>query len=246
MSRSRSVDRDARGRAHARGSVRALKLGGVALLAALAPVTLGGCTADSVSLRITCNVVPEGDCTYTEGGLCLLQGTLNLGAGTGSYSSVLRVTNGLKSRESDIPPQSEPNGVQITELEIHLTDSAGREPTFARSLPNPYTVPATGTAEPGDEALVGAELLPSAYIAQIAALQRTSRALGSIRLSIIARGTSWGEVEVESGEWRWNIRLVDYSIDPADGQCIPFEDEVCGVGQDGAAFACNPALVTET
>jgi hypothetical protein len=220
-------------------------MGGVVLAALLAPVTLGSCAADSVSLRVTCNVVPEGDCTYTTGGLCYLQGTLNLAAGTGSYSSVLKVTNGLKSRESDIPPQSEPNGMQITELEIHITDSAGREPSFPGGLPNPFTVPATGYAEPGDDALVGAELLPAAYIAQIAALQHTSRALGSLRLAIIVRGKTSGGVEVESDEWRWNIRLVERSIDPADQGCTPFEDAVCGLGQDAFAFACDPALVPD-
>lgn len=237
MSRSRSVE--------ARSFARALKLGRLALLSALAPVTLGSCTADSVSLRITCNVAPEQDCTYEEGGLCYLGGMLNLGAGTGSYFSVLRVTNGLKSRESDIPPQSEPNGVQVNELEIHLTDSAGREPSFPRALPNPYTVPASGYAEPGDEALVGAELLPAAYVAQIAALQRTSRALGSVRLAIIARGKTSGEVDVESGEWRWNIRLIDASTDPMDASCVAFEDQVCLLGQDAWGRACNPALVTD-
>lgn len=231
MVRSRSVE--------ARGSARALKFGGLALLAALAPVALGSCTADSVSLRITCNVAPEGDCSYEEGGLCYLGGVLNLSAGTTSYFSVLRVTNALKPRERDVPPRSEPNGVQVDELEIHLTDSAGREPSFPRALPNPYTVPASGYAEPGDEALVGAELLPAAYVAQIAALQRTSRALSSVRLSIIARGTTSGQVDLESGEWRWNIRLIDVSVDPAAGRCAEFEDQVCLPGQDSWSRACN-------
>jgi hypothetical protein len=241
MSRSRSVDRGA----HAGGVARARKLARVALFAALAPIALGSCTTDSVSLRITCNVVPEADCAYTEGGLCLLGGTLNLAAGAGAYFSVLRVTNGLKPRASDIPPQSEPNGVQVNKLEIHLTDSAGREPSFARDLPNPYTVPATGYAEPGEEALVGAELLPAAYVAQIAALQRTSRALGSVQLSVIVRGRTSGDVAVDSGEWRWSIRLMEASIDPADGECIAFEDQVCLLGQDVWADACHPALVTD-
>jgi hypothetical protein len=236
MSRSRSVD----------GGVlrRALKLGGAALLLGLAPTTLGSCTADSVSLRITCNVVPEADCTYTESGLCLLGGMLNLSSGTGTYFSVLRVVNGLKSRESDIPPQSEPNTVQVRELEIHLTDSAGREPSFARDLPNPYTVPATGTIDPGEEALVGAELLPAAYIAQITDLQNR-RPMGSVRLSIIVRGKTSGEVDVESGEWRWTIRLVQISTDAAKPECTPFEDLVCTLGQDGWAYACNPGTVVD-
>jgi hypothetical protein len=216
---------------------------GVALLALLAPFTLGSCAADSVSLRITCNVVPEGDCTYTTGGLCYLQGQLNVGSGIPSYFSVLRVTNALKSRERDIPPQSEPNGLQLTELEIHITDSGGREPAFPRNLPNPYTVSATGYAPPGEEALVGAELLPSAYVAQIAALQGTSRAIGSLRLAIIVRGRTSGGVQVESDEWNWNIQLLNLSILPARNECTPFEDDVCNLGQDTWSHACNPALL---
>lgn len=216
---------------------------GVALLALLAPFTFGSCVADSVSIRITCNVAPEGDCTYTEGGLCFLQGSFNLGANASSYFSVLRVTNGLKPRERDVPPQAEPNGMQITEVEVHITDSGGREPAFPRSLPNPFTVSASGFAEPGEEALVGAELLPTAYVAQIASLSSTGRALGSVRLSVIVRGETSGGVALESAAWPWTIQLVNRSIVPEHDQCVPFEDVVCTPGQERWTYACDPALV---
>lgn len=224
---------------------RSWSTAGVALFALLAPMSLGSCAADSVSLRITCNVVPESDCTFTSSGLCYLQGTLNLSSIGGSYSSVLRVINGLKSRERDVPPQSEPNGLQLTEIEVYITDSAGRKPSFARNLPNPFSVPATGYADPSEEALVGAELLPAAYVAQIAAAQHTSRALGSVRLAVIIRGKTSGGVDVESDEWRWNIELVEASNNPAMNECVEYDDPVCSLGQDKFAYVCNPALVEE-
>jgi hypothetical protein len=219
----------------------------VALFALLAPFTLGSCAADSVSVRVTCNVVPEADCTFTDSGRCYLGGALNLGAIGGSYFSVLKVTNGLKPRERDIPPQSEPNGMQLTEIEVYITDSAGRKPRFARSLPNPFSVPATGYADPGEDALVGAELLPAAYVAQIADAENSTngRALGSVRLSVIVRGKTSGGVDVESDEWRWNIALVEASSNPGMNECVEFEDDVCSLGQDRYVYACDPRLVTE-
>ena len=211
---------------------------GVALCALLAPFALGSCVADSVSLRITCNVVPEGDCTYTGGNTCYLVGGLNL-AQIAPYYAVLQVTNGLKARERDVPPQSEPNGVTIDEVEVEITDSAGQKPALG-SLPNPFTVQATGYAEPDSDALVGAELVPGAYVSVIRSLAMSGR-LSSIRLSVIARGETDGRVEVETAPWPWNIRLYNVSADPASGQCLALEDSVCTLGQDQWVDACDPA-----
>lgn len=221
---------------------------GMALLALLAPIALGSCVADSVSMRITCNVAPEGDCSSTVGGLCYLGGGLNTSLGF-SYFAVLRVTNGLKPRARDVPPQSEPNGVTINQLEIEVTDSAGNKPKFPSSLPNPFTVQATGYAPPGEDALVGAELLPSAYVVALSTLDARG-SLGSLRLSIIARGETSGKVDVESGEWPWNIALRRVNVTPGEGTgssaCLPFEDDVCRLGQDEWTYACNPALVDQS
>ena len=216
---------------------------GALLLALLAPSTLGSCAADSVSLRVTCNVAPEADCTYTEGGLCQSQGMLNLGAGTGSYFAMLKATSGLKPRKRDVPPQSEPNGLEVNEVEVHVTDSAGREPDFPPSLPNPFTVPANGFAEPDGDALVGVDLLPAAYVGQIKVLRANGAALGSVQLSIILRAKTSGGENVESGGWHWTVKIIDKSTDPARLQCEVFEDKVCVLGQDGASYASDPALV---
>ena len=62
---------------------------------------------------------------------------------------------------------------------------------------------------------------------------------------MIVRGKTSGGVEVESDEWRWNIELIERSIDPMANRCEPFEDAVCSLGQDGYAYACDPTLVDE-
>jgi hypothetical protein len=216
--------------------------GGMAALSALLPLVLGSCVEDSVSLRITCSLVPDADCTFDTGGSCYLGGALNLADGAvTSYYSVLRVTNGLKPRAGDIPPQSEPNGVTINQVEVEITDSAGNKPSFPSGLPNPFTVQATGYADPGESAPVGAELLPTAYVGALRQLYSAGK-LTSVRLSVIARGKTDGRHTVASAGWPWNIQLVRVSLDPADQRCQPVEDTVCALGQDQWAGACDPAL----
>jgi hypothetical protein len=219
-------------------------------MALLAPIALGSCVADSVSLRITCNTVPETDCTFTTGGLCYLSGSLNLHqSGASTYLAVLRVTNGLKPREREVPPLSETNGVQISEIEVEIRDSAGKKPTFKTALPNPYTVRATGFIPPGDEGLVGADLLPRAYVSALRDLERSGNGVGTISLSVIARGQTSGKVDVESGEWPWYINIRSVNTDPAvtgPDACVKIDDSVCSLGQDKFSRVCNPALVPET
>jgi hypothetical protein len=213
-----------------------------ALLLSL-PLTLGSCIADSVSLRISCNLVPDDECLYEPGNACYLAGALNL-QGRTRYDAVLRVANGLKPRERDVPPRSEPNGVVVKELEIEITDSAGRRPSFARSLPNPFTVQATGDVEPGEDGVVGAELLPPPYVSALADLERNMRGLASLRLSIIVRGVTWGGVEVESAPWPWSIRLAALETTPGSPECVDPEagtaSEICTFGQDQWAGSCVP------
>jgi hypothetical protein len=210
---------------------------GALLLSLAAPFALGSCVADSVSLRITCNIAPEDDCTYEAGGTCYLDGALNLT--TGRYHAVLSVANGLTPRARDVPPQAEPNGVTVKEFEIKVTDSAGRKPDFG-SYPNPFTVQATGTIDPGESAPVGGELLPAPYVSRLLKLEQDKKGLSSLRLSIIARGKTWGGVEVESAAWPWSIQLGSLSVQPADGECIQVKDDVCTLGQDRWAGSCIP------
>jgi hypothetical protein len=218
---------------------------GAALLALSFPFVLGSCVADSVSLRVSCNIAPESDCTYTASGACYLDGAMNLDSTRDRYHAVLLVSNGLKPRVRDVPPQSEPNGVTVRELEIEVTDSAGRKPSLSGSLPNPFTVQATGDVKPGEDAPVGAELLPAPYIRALKALNASGRALSSVRLSIIARGKTWGDVDVESAPWPWTIQLASASERPEDQECVVYDDDVCTLGQDKWTYACNPAFTTE-
>jgi hypothetical protein len=218
---------------------------GTALLALSFSCVLGSCVADSVSLRVSCNIAPESDCSYEEGGNCYLDGAMNLASTRDRYHAVLLVSNGLKPRARDVPPQSEPNGVTVRELEIEVTDSAGRKPSLG-SLPNPFTVQATGDVKPGEDAPVGAELLPAPYIRALKALNSSGRALSSVRLSIIARGKTWGDVDVESASWPWTVQLVTASERPEAQECVVYDDDVCTLGQDKWTYACNPAYTTDT
>lgn len=208
-----------------------------ALFALLAPTALGSCVDDSVSLRITCNMAPSDDCEYAEGNECWVSGRLNLAIAS-SYRAVLRVTNGLKSREREVPPLSETNGIQIYQLEIEVKDTAGNKIGFGRN-PNPFTVPASGFIEPNSEGWVGGELLPSTYVKELVTLH-TSGKVNTLSLSVLARGKTSGDVEVESGKWPWYISLASASSDPIKRECRPSEDDVCAWGQDGDAFVCAP------
>jgi hypothetical protein len=226
-------------RADPRASTKA-----AALFALAAPLVLGSCIADSVSLRISCNLVPDDDCTYSASGSCYLDGELNVTSSVNDrYHAVLLVSNGLKPRAREVPPQSEPNGVTINQLEIEVTDSAGRKPSLPSSLPNPFTVLATGDVKPGEDAPVGAELLPRPYVLALRALNATSKGLGSVRLSIILRGKTWGGVDVEAAPWPWSVQLVSIS-DQFDAQeCVAYKDQICTLGQDKWVYTCNPATV---
>lgn len=215
-----------------------------ALLLALSSPLLGSCVADSVSLRVSCILSPETDCTYMESSACYLYGRMNLGSTRERYKAVLRVSNGLKSRARDVPPQSEPNGVTVREVEVEITDSAGRKPALSGGLPNPFTVQATGDVEPGEDAPVGGELLPAPYFRALKALSSSGRALSSVQLSIIVRGKTWGDVEVESASFPWNIELVTASERPENQECVVFDDDVCTLGQDKWGFACNPVYTS--
>jgi hypothetical protein len=213
-----------------------------ALLLSL-PLMLGSCIADSVSLRISCNVVPNDECVYEVGSACYLAGALNVRSPRNRYDAVLRVANGLKPREREVPPQAEPNGVTVRELEIEITDSAGRKPTFPKALPNPFTVQATGDVDPNEDGVVGAELLPPPYVSALRGDGSEPR-FASVRLSIIARGVTWGGVEVESAPWPWSIRLFALDVTPGNGECVDPEpgtaSEICTFGQDEWAGSCVP------
>src|SRR4051812_15646358 len=75
-----------------------------------------GCADDGVSLHVICPVPPtiaDMACTYDAAStLCQLAGVINL-ASTGTYAAELKVQSGLRARARDVPPQGEPNGVQL-------------------------------------------------------------------------------------------------------------------------------------
>jgi len=236
MSRSRSILRSpARRRASKQG---------VALLALLAPFAFGSCVADSVSLRITCNIAPEADCRYQSAGDCKAYGFLNLSVWI-NYFATLRVANGLKPRNSDVPPQSEPNGIQIYELEVEVSNSAGKKLSFGNGVPNPYTVPASGFIEPSEDGLVSANLIPASYVRRLIDMANGRTTPNQVRLDVIARGKTSGGVSVESASWNWAVDLLNVSLNEPDNLCAISDDNVCEFGQDQSSATCSPATVPE-
>ena len=202
-----------------------------------API-LASCADDSVSLRVTCAIIPEVDeniCTFEADGACLLEGKLNILSAT-YYHGTLSMTNGLSPRERDIPVQGETNGIEVREFEIEVLNTAGGRIRFS-GLPNPFTVKTSGWIPVGGAGVASGEFLPTGYVNQIAAAEMGDNPLGQIVVSVIARGWTQGDVEVETAPWQWPIRL--FQINPRSrDQCVIFEDGVCNPGQDNYVAAC--------
>jgi hypothetical protein len=212
------------------------------LMGALGTLVLTqGCVDDGVSMHVICSIPPaveEDGCTWDpQGDTCVADGALNLRPG-GFYRMTLRVESGLKPRAAEVPPIAEPNGVQIHSARIDLRTSDGRRILFGKELKNPYDVTASGYLAPNGINATTVEVIPSQYVASLRAPM--DEPLTQIVAAIQLRGTTDGDVEVESGEFAWPIRLVRTSTVEAEGKCDKAED-VCPLvrGQDGFVNACT-------
>lgn len=207
-----------------------------------------GCTDDGVTMHVVCTIPPEveeGNCTFDSASeTCVLNGVMNLLA-TQTYTQFVAVESGLKPRVRDVPPQGETNGAQVTGARVELRTPAGArignlsylggaDGATAISVPNPFNVVASGYVPPGGRAAVGVVMITPAHAAALA-----QSGAEQIVAAVQLLGKTDGEVEFESGEFSWPIRLISASPSRADNQCIVIE-EVCGslLGQDGFALAC--------
>lgn len=206
-----------------------------------------GCTDDGVTMHVVCTIPPaveEGRCTFDSSSeTCVLSGVMNLLA-TQSYTQYVAVESGLKPRVREVPPQSETNGAQVTGARVEIRTAAGErirdlsyldaDGVTSISVPNPFNVVATGYIEPGGRTAVGVLMITPQH-----ALALAGRGLEQVVAAVQLLGKTDGEVEVESGEFSWPIRLISVSPRRADNQCVVTE-ELCGsmLGQDGFALAC--------
>jgi hypothetical protein len=206
-----------------------------------APLAWAGCAEDSVSLRVECAILPEPDdvgCVFDPNGDCLLEGRLNVTAPNAYYQGAVRVTSSLKARESDIPVQAETNGVNITEFEITVLDTAGGRIAFGANLPNPFRIATSGFIPIGSSGVASGDFLPTPYVVRLRENEADdSRALGQVILDVIVRGKTQGGVDVEAGSWRWPVRLFETNLNNPD-TCQVFDTAICNFGQDQFVNAC--------
>jgi hypothetical protein len=207
-----------------------------------------GCVEDGVSMHVICSVQPEVDengCTWSpDGELCVAEGVLNVRYAA-NYRMSLRMESGLKARSRDVPPQGEPNGVQITAARVELRTSdgarlSGFKTAAGVALDNPYDALATGYLPPNGLnittiVVIPSELRPSLESAFLRAEKPVTQVVAAIKL----KGLTNGGLNVESGEFLWPIRLVATSPRKAEGQCTEFETACTSlIGQDGFANIC--------
>ncbi len=216
---------------------------GVGLKAAalLGAIAGSGCTDDGTSLHIECNLAPEveeGGCVWSESSACVFDGRLNVRSAT-NYLAAFKVTSGLQPRQSASPPRPEPNGIQLREAEVELRLPNGSKVPLGR-LPNPYTLVGTGYVEPEGTGFMQVELIPPAYVDELRAQEASDKPNGQIVAAIKIRGRTDGQVDVETSNFLWPIRLLYRSPVAGDGQCLLYEDGICLslAGVDGFAEAC--------
>jgi hypothetical protein len=211
-----------------------------ARVSVLALPLAASCVDDAVSLRVECAIIPETDdtgCVFDPAGSCLIEGRMNVAPGAATYyQGAVRVTNALKARARDIPVQSETNGIAITEFEVEVLNTAGGRITFD-GLPNPFTIQTSGFIPVGGSGIAAGEFLPTGYVNQIRVAEGSDNPLGQVVVSLIVRGKTQGDVEVETAAWQWPIRLFSISVTDRS-VCTVFDDAVCNIGQDTFVSAC--------
>ncbi len=209
-----------------------------------------GCADDGVSLHVICPIFPtvqDSVCTFDPAGEgCVAEGVMNI-AVTDHYSMELRVESGLKAHTSDVPVRGETNGLQIrsAEVEIRYTsgDRIGFIPPDAHpewgSLPNPFTVPASGYLAPLGRDAVALTVIDQDYGKWLK--QTKDDGMGNIAplepeimVSIKMKGVTNGNVAVEGGEYIWPIRLTYEKAE----SCVKVDYCAGMLGQDFSANAC--------
>jgi hypothetical protein len=210
-----------------------------------------GCVDDGVSMHVICSILPEVDengCTWAaDGELCVAEGVLNVRSAA-NYRMALRVESGLKARSREVPPQGEPNGVQITSATVELRSADGARLAFVandagtpakdamgKDVTNPYRALATGYLPPNGVNFTTIVVIPHEMIVRL-----DPNAFTQIVASIKLNGVTNGGLDVESSEFLWPIRLTATSPVKMEGQCGVYEMSCSSlIGQDQFANICT-------
>jgi hypothetical protein len=199
-----------------------------------------GCTDDGASLHVICAIRPEindEECVFDPGSdSCVVTGVMNLAAAR-QYGTALTVESGLKARQSSAPPRAEPNRLALTGGTVEIRKANGAPIDFD-GLKNPYDFQGSGTAEPGGRGFMSVTLIPKEYADRLRANAQSPEALSEVILAVTVRGRTDGEVDVESNEWLWPVRLTYESPVEEAGSCLPISYCISLAGIDDFANAC--------
>jgi hypothetical protein len=168
---------------------------------------------------------------------CVALGVMNL-ASAAQYTSMLSVESGLKPRTSDVPPRAEPNRVALTGGTVELRKANGARLDIA-GLANPYPIVGAGTVPPGGRGAMSVTLIPKEYADRLRENVLGSDPLAQILVVIKVRGVTDGDLEVESNEWSWPVRLDYRSPIETDNVCASIDFCPSLRGIDGFASACT-------
>lgn len=198
-------------------------------------------------MHVICSIQPEVDesgCTWSpDGELCVAEGVLNTRSAS-NYRMSLRVESGLKARSREVPPQGEPNGVQITSatVELRTADGARLGLGDTSTTGNPYDALATGYLPPNGINFTTIVVIPNELVTRLNTAKdpRTGVLISQVVAAIKLKGLTNGGLNVESSDFLWPIRLTRTSPAMAEKQCSVF-DVACSslIGQDSFANICT-------
>ncbi|MEY4510668.1 MAG: hypothetical protein RLZZ450_2790 [Pseudomonadota bacterium] len=196
-------------------------------------------------MHVICSIFPDVDengCTWSaDGELCVAEGVLNVRSAA-NYRMALRVESGLKARSRDVPPQGEPNGVQITSATVELRTSDGARLGLASTIDNPYDALATGYLPPNGVNFTTIVVIPNEIVDRLktASDPRTGVLISQIVAAIKLKGVTNGGLKVESSDFLWPIRLSRTSPAKGENECVEYENSCTAlIGQDGFANICT-------
>lgn len=170
-------------------------------LVASGGVLASSCVVNESTIFIRgCLALPNDTCTVTPdiSAKEIFAGQLDPSQATG-YSGVLLVGNQLVARGDTKQLRTETSRVEFQAADVTIYDSTTTE-TFIQ-----YSVPASGFADPGTAAQPGFGAVAVLLVDAKTASQHVGDTLVA---GVILRGRTLGGIEVETGEWRFPVDIL--------------------------------------
>jgi len=208
---------------------------------------LAGCAPGNPGLVIGNVIDPDDQCIIASAGAARTSGVLDVGIPGNRYDAAFRYINQLvnlsQTGTSGIPIMADPNSIHVQSVEVELRD-IGNVPLALAGLPNPFTIPAgsivvpSGDGMSGGESLGSAQIIPAAYVGELAAVAGTD---GQVVVAVTAIGTTLGGAEVVSNPFIFPIQLCSGCLTAClmDAEGMPICSPTCRPGQDTLHIACD-------